>query len=69
VRTVRKEFWITVPDPVRSKLVNSLAQPGGNITGLTNIAAEIAAKRVQLLKDAFPQMKRLSLPVNPSEPQ
>src|SRR5436190_14305794 len=50
-----------VPDPVRSKLVNSLAQPGGNLTGFTNIAAEIAAKRVQLLKEAFPQMKRLTL--------
>jgi putative ABC transport system substrate-binding protein len=57
-----------VTDPVRSKLVNSLAQPGGNITGFTNIATEIAAKRVQLLKEAFPQMKRLTLLVNPTDP-
>jgi putative ABC transport system substrate-binding protein len=57
-----------VPDPVRSKLVHGLARPGGNITGLTNIAAEIAAKRAQLLKEAFPLMKRVSLLVNPSDP-
>lgn len=57
-----------VPDPVRSKLVNSLARPGGNVTGFTNIAAEIAAKRVQLLKEAFPPMKRIALLINPSDP-
>ena len=57
-----------VPDPVGSKLVNSLARPGANITGLTNIAAEIAAKRVQLLKEAFPRMQRVTLLVNPSDP-
>jgi putative ABC transport system substrate-binding protein len=56
-----------VPDPVRTKLVNSLARPGGNVTGLTNIAAEIAAKRVQLLKEAFPRMTRVILLVNPSD--
>lgn len=57
-----------VPDPIRAKLVSSLARPGGNVTGFTNIAAEIAAKRVQLLKEAFPGMQRLSLLVNPSDP-
>ena len=57
-----------VPDPVRTKLVNSLARPGGNVTGLTNIAAEIAAKRVQLLKEAFPKMTRVILLINPSDP-
>lgn len=57
-----------VPDPIRSRLVNSLARPGGNVTGLTNIAAEIAAKRVQLLKEAFPHMKRVGLMINPGDP-
>lgn len=57
-----------VPDPVRSKLVDSLARPGANVTGFTNIAAEIAAKRVQLLKEAFPRMKRITLLINPSDP-
>jgi putative tryptophan/tyrosine transport system substrate-binding protein len=57
-----------VADPVGSKLVTSLARPGGNITGLTNVASEIAAKRVQILKEAFPRMKRVALLVNPTDP-
>lgn len=56
-----------VPDPINAQLVSSLARPGGNITGLTNIAAEIASKRVQLLKEAFPQTRRITLLVNPSD--
>jgi putative ABC transport system substrate-binding protein len=61
--------FILVPEPVGSKLINSLARPGGNITGLTNIAAELTAKRVQLLKEAFPRMKRVTLLVNPNDQQ
>jgi putative ABC transport system substrate-binding protein len=61
--------FILVPEPVGSKLVNSLARPGGNITGLTNIAAELTAKRVQLLREAFPRMMRLTLLVNPNDRQ
>lgn len=57
-----------VPDPIRAKLVSNLARPGGNVTGLTNIAAAVAAKRVEFLKEAFPGMTRLSLLVNPSDP-
>jgi putative ABC transport system substrate-binding protein len=61
--------FILVPEPVGSKLINSFAKPGGNITGLTNIAAELTAKRVQLLKEAFPRMTRLTLLVNPNDQQ
>lgn len=57
-----------VPDPVRAKLVSNLARPGSNVTGLTNIAAAVAAKRVELLKEAFPRMTRVSLLINPSDP-
>jgi putative ABC transport system substrate-binding protein len=39
-------------DPVRSRLIDSLARPGGNVTGCTSQAAELAAKRLQLLKEA-----------------
>src|SRR5262245_14803300 len=39
-------------DPVGQGFVNSLAQPGGNITGLTDIASELAGKRLELLKEA-----------------
>jgi putative ABC transport system substrate-binding protein len=41
-------------DPVATKLVASLARPGGNITGVSEIAAELSAKRLQLLKEAVP---------------
>ena len=45
--------FIVVPDPVGAKLVNSLARPGGNITGLTHIALELSGKRLALFKEAF----------------
>jgi len=48
--------------------VASLARPGGNITGLSAMAFDLAAKRVQLLKEAFPTLSRVALLVNPSDP-
>jgi ABC-type uncharacterized transport system substrate-binding protein len=56
--------FILVPEPVESKLVNSFAHPGGNITGYTQTAVELSSKRVQLLKEAFPRMSRVALLVN-----
>ena len=47
-------------DPVEDGLVASLAQPGGNITGLTFLAPELTAKRMQLLKDALPNVSRVA---------
>jgi putative tryptophan/tyrosine transport system substrate-binding protein len=46
-------------DPVATGLVASLAQPGGNVTGLTFMAAGLAAKRLALLKEAVPSMSRV----------
>ena len=57
-----------VPDPVGLKLVASLARPGGNVTGLSNSATDIAAKRIELLKEAFPKISRVALLVNPNDP-
>ena len=48
-------------DVVETGLVQSLAQPGGNITGLAINAAEIAAKRVQLLKEAVPRLSKVAV--------
>jgi putative ABC transport system substrate-binding protein len=59
--------FILVPDPVRSKLVNSFARPGGNITGLTQIAVELSAKRLEFLKEAFPRISRVALVVNAND--
>ena len=55
-----------VADPVASKLVDSLARPGGNATGLTIFATELGAKRLQLLKEAIPALSRVGLLVNPN---
>jgi putative tryptophan/tyrosine transport system substrate-binding protein len=61
--------FLLVPDPVGTKLVNSLARPGGNITGLTNIAVELSAKRLAFFKEAFPRVTRVALLVNASDQQ
>ncbi len=48
-------------DPVKAGLVVSLARPGGNITGLTNLASRSHGKRVELLKEAFPRISRVAI--------
>ncbi len=48
-------------DPVMAGFAESLARPGGNITGLTNLAAKLAPKRLELLKEAFPQISRIAI--------
>jgi putative ABC transport system substrate-binding protein len=55
-------------DPVGSGLVASLAHPGGNITGLSLMAAELSAKRLQLLKEAIPRLTRVAVLWNPDTP-
>jgi ABC-type uncharacterized transport system substrate-binding protein len=51
---------IAVGDPVRAGFVRSLARPGGNITGNTILGTEMAAKRVQLLKEFIPSVSRVA---------
>ena len=50
-----------VSDPVSSRLVASLAHPGGNITGLSQLAPELSAKRVDMLKQVVPGLSRLGV--------
>lgn len=57
-----------VGDPEGVGLVETLGRPGGNITGLTNMSAELAAKRLQLLKEAVPSAKRVGVLWNPDTP-
>jgi len=57
-----------VGDPVAAGLVTSLAQPGGNLTGFSNSAAELNPKRLELLSELVPQAKVIALLVNPSNP-
>jgi putative ABC transport system substrate-binding protein len=54
-----------VSDPVSAGLVDSLARPGGNITGVTNISAVLAGKRLELLKETIPKLTRVAVLWNP----
>jgi putative ABC transport system substrate-binding protein len=53
-------LFIGDPDPVASGLVASLARPGGNVTGISNLGNEIFGKRVELLKQAVPGVRRVA---------
>ena len=55
-------------DPVQIGLVKSLARPGGNFTGSTFLSLDLAAKRVDLLKDIFPKLRRLAVLSNTDHP-
>jgi len=55
-----------VDDPVPMGLVQSMARPGGNITGISAFSGELVARRLQLLKDFVPQGKRFAVLANPS---
>jgi len=59
---------ITAGDPVGSGLVASLAQPGGNVTGLTVMSPELAGKRLELLKEILPRLVRVAVLWNPANP-
>ena len=58
---------INVADPVGSGLVKSLARPGGNITGFSNLSADIAPKLLELLHGMVRQVSRVAVLVNPSD--
>jgi ABC-type uncharacterized transport system substrate-binding protein len=51
-------------DPIGSGLVTSLARPGGNVTGLSNLGSDLAAKRLGLLREALPGFRRLAVMAN-----
>jgi putative ABC transport system substrate-binding protein len=55
-------------DPVANGLVASLARPGGNATGLSNQQTDLTGKRVQLLREAVPGLRRLAILGNPGNP-
>jgi putative tryptophan/tyrosine transport system substrate-binding protein len=52
---------VTTQDPVAAGIVNSLARPGGNVTGLTQLARDLSGKRLELLKEAIPTLSRVGV--------
>ena len=56
------------PDPVRSGLVASLARPGGNVTGLSNQSGDLVGKRLELLCEVVPGLRRLAIMANGDNP-
>ncbi len=56
-------------DPVGSNLIGSLAQPGGNVTGLTAQQSDLAGKRLELLREVLPRLRRLAIIGNVGFPQ
>jgi putative ABC transport system substrate-binding protein len=72
---VAAKYTSTIPivmaatgDPVAAGLVKSFARPGGNITGVSAMLLELSAKRLALLKEAFPAVTRATIVWNPSRP-
>jgi ABC-type uncharacterized transport system substrate-binding protein len=55
-------------DPVEAGLVDSLARPGGNVTGITNLTGELGGKRLELLKEAVLKVARVAVLYDPATP-
>src|SRR6266576_5700203 len=55
-------------DPVEAGLIESLARPGGNVTGITLLSRELSGKRLELLKEAVPKIARVAVLYDPANP-
>ena len=60
--------FMGVTDPVTAGLVESLARPGGNTTGITNMAAILTSKRLELFKETLPKLSRVAVLWDPHAP-
>ena len=60
-KTIPIVMWGIGIDPVEAGLVESLARPGGNVTGITNLDGELGGKRLELFKEAVPKIARVAI--------
>jgi putative ABC transport system substrate-binding protein len=60
--------FMYVADPIGARLVESIRHPGGNATGLTNFGLELVGKRLEYLKEINPQLAKVAMIVNPTNP-
>jgi putative tryptophan/tyrosine transport system substrate-binding protein len=60
--------FVGVSDPVEFGFIKSLAQPGGNMTGLANTNVELSAKRLEILREVLPRVTRIAVLWNPTNP-
>src|SRR5262249_61027796 len=60
--------FTVVAEPVELGLVSSLARPGGNLTGVVNVTADLAAKRLEILKQIVPRASRIAVVLDPVYP-
>ena len=58
----------TGADPVGFGVVKSLARPGGNITGITNFADELASKQLDIMRELLPRLSRIGVLINVTNP-
>lgn len=61
--------FIVVPDPIGSRIVDNLARPPANVTGLSTMAVELTPKRIEILKETIRGLSKVALIVNMSDPE
>jgi ABC-type uncharacterized transport system substrate-binding protein len=67
-KTIPVVMMGTGSDPVEAGLVDSLARPSGNVTGITNLSRDLGGKRLELFKEAVPKLARVAILYDPSAP-
>jgi hypothetical protein len=60
--------FVAALDPIETGVVTSLARPGGNVTGLTAVFADLTGKRLEFLKEMLPTLTRVALLSRPANP-